>query len=489
MLKFKSVEKWWYSALLALIIVLSVLAMVNGIFSESLLMDESFFARNLDQFPQGFYIQSAPSAPLFYVTTYCLISILGNGEFVYRLIPVVSAIAGLIITALFISKRFSKFVSLVAVFLLSTSTVFVHYAGYAHPYTTDFFCSILLLYLVLKYYENPSQKRWLIIVGVSIISLLFSFTAFFVVASFGLFVFSCDILNGRSKDLVRKLFSALPLIVVMVLLIIFVYTRHTADRTDMWYWNRYFPAGVGPLAIIKFFYRNTISLLGYFFWNSQNGLIGLFLVILGTAYFIGKKKFKLCALCWFPIIVTLIASFLQKWPYGPVRTMLFSMVFFLILIGGGLELIWQRVNSHFPRIAVAAALVVLVLPQSWTLKQGFVKIHDSHEAFRTMSEGIRTDIEKNDRFLVYYGAETRFRYYFHEYVDRAVFQDWKCRENPELLAEFVRKNLKGGRGRFWMIFSTAKKTEEDVMISAAQEYATLVKKYTFPGCSAFLFNQ
>ena len=161
------------------IFLLSVLAMVNGIAVKSLLYDEATFALHLDELPSSLFSKSAPCAPLFYYSSYFMVSILGKSEWVYRLIPFISAMLGLALMIFFLLKLkyFSKFTSVITIFLLSTSIPLIHYAGNAHPYATDFFCSAALLVTIYQYFQKFSNRYLILYLILSFFCIGISFPA------------------------------------------------------------------------------------------------------------------------------------------------------------------------------------------------------------------------------------------------------------------------------------------------------------------------
>jgi len=465
------------------------MAMANGITVKSLLLDEAFFARNIMEFPEGYNRPSAPSAPLFYLVSYGMVLIFGNGEWVYRLLPLLSAIAGLILMILLLWKHYSRMAATLAIILLATSIPLIEYGGNAHPNATDFFCSALLLFITYHFTLRPSNRLWWLWIVCSIAALGLSLPAVFVVmASSVIFLFR-DIWKRQYTQLWQKMKGFIPLGIILFCLVLFVYLQKSGGRDDFPYWVIHFPDNIMPWTVFKWAFANTNALLGYLFWNSEYGLIGLFLILLGTAWFVLKKQYTLCFVCWGPVLLTIGAASLEKWPYGPLRIMLFLLPLFILLIGGGLESIWQSVQSRASKMVVFMACLLLLLPQSWILTRSIAHVEDSKEAMRSLSDAIKDEIMRDDVILVYYGADVQFQYYFPEYLDSAIIEPWSHSGDDYEIEYFVESNIRDIVGRFWLIFSHSQLKEDEFMLSVAEKYGQLLQSFAFPGCSAYLFER
>ena len=475
--------------LAGLILCFGLLAMVNGIQSRSLLLDEALFVRNVTKFPAGYFISMAPSAPLFYTLSYILMSLVGKSEWVFRLIPLVCAVAGVVLLSVHLGRHFSRLVSLVSMFLLAFSVPLVYYASNAHPYTADFLCSAALLILTSRLTQAFDNRTWIVWLAASFVAVVSSFSSFFVILSCSAVLLSIEIGQTDRRVLRMKAVGLAGLAAYMLLLVVLVFSKQAADHSEYQYWFDCFPPSRNPFALAKFTYFKTEQALGFLFFNDRNGLIGLFLSLLGTFYWVRRKKSSIALLCWLPVVFTVLASFVQKWPYGPLRTVLFLLPFFLVLMAAGMELIWRTATGTPSRTILVAAFCLLLLPQSWMAKKAFVPAGDSEEAIKSLSTAMRPEIKNGDGFLVYYAAEVQFRFYFPQYINRAVFQPWSDRGNRSALEAFVEKQAKGQQDRFWLVFSHTSESEDRIMASAAEKFGRRVSSHAFQGCSAVLFEK
>jgi hypothetical protein len=453
------IRKLWFPCLIGSIFLSGVLAMVNGIQSRSLLMDEAIFARNLDKFHEGYFLSSAPSAPLFYYLSHALVSLIGRSEWVYRLMPAVGAVLGFLLLSYILISSFSRVVALVSIVLTATSLPLVYYAIFASPFATDFFFSVVLLFIAFRLCREFHWAEWWIWIVVSAFAVTMSFSSVFVVTACSAVVL---FLNRPCGKTFWIRFFGLFLLGLFVLFILLRFVFPLAKvQWNVGYWFTYFPSGYMPWSIAKFLFIATERVFEFLFWNGFGGLIGFFLMLLGSAWLIHEKKTRPALLCWGPIGFTVVASFMQKWPYGAVRTVLFLLPFFLFLIAAGIELVWRTaVQNKMSRILIVSAFLALLVPHSWILKKAVIRAGDSEEAIKSLSKAMKPEIRDGDRFMVYFAAEAQFRFYFSQYLDHAVFQSWSDRGNREALEAFVTKHASGCRGRFWLFFSHVSEGEE-----------------------------
>jgi len=476
--------------LILIIYILVLFSMMNGIGTRSLLMDEALFARNLSLFPKGLFISSAaPSAPLFYFSSYVMIRIFGKSEWVLRFLPLLAAGGGFGVFILFIKNHFSWPVTLVNCLLISTSYPFIFYGGNAHPYAIDFFYSVLLLILTVRIIQKFSPGLWALWITVALLSISSSYPSLFIVAGHLILILFFDIVNKKKKNLQQKICGVVIISGLAALLIFLIYVRQAGGMIEYHgrFWSKGFPGQYYPWNIFKWIFLRSCNLLGYLFWNSEGGLIGLFLIVLGMGWLVWNKKVVLFAISIMPFFMTWFASFLHKWSYGPSRTNLFTLPFWVILLGMGFESIWTVAHTRLLKVIIFFSFIIIVIPQIWVLKKPFRPGTDSEEAVRSLYQKISPEIEENDRFLVYYTAEAQFRFYFKDYLESATFQSWTDRRKPIHIKQFITSNLEKSDGRFWLIFSKIHENEDILMIETAQSTCSLLKSYSFPGCKGYLF--
>ncbi|MCK5146486.1 glycosyltransferase family 39 protein [bacterium] len=475
-----------------LLVFLSSMAMLNGIATQSLLLDETFFVRNLQNFPDGMVIGSAPSPPLYYLLTLLFTKVIGMSEGVLRLIPFLFAFFSVLILVKYLFAHLSGLTALVSLFLIVFSHPFVHYAGNAHPFTADVFATAAMFYLTIKVLNDDSVRRWLEWCVLALISLTLSYGAVFIVAGFGLVLLINDLVQKKRDLAIRHFLGLISLGLVVVVLLFTVFLKQKGNIDAAFYSNHVtsFPASLKPWVVAKWSLNSSRDMLGYFFCGYESGAAVFLLMTMGIAQLLKEKKNILCALILSPIILSWVGSVIHVWPYGPFRTMLFVMPLTLILVGYGLEMIWKYKWNGIARWVILVTFSLILLPQIWVMKMAVIPEKDNIEAVRTLAATMESQIEPADQFLVYYSAEVQFKYYFPGRVDKAVFQPWSNKGDKALQKEFVEKHMNMGQGRMWLVFSHFENSIADMeyMVEMAHSYAELKKTIALPNCSALLFQ-
>jgi hypothetical protein len=479
------------TAVIFSLFILSIFAMGKGIAVRSLWLDEATFAENISNFPKGMFSQAAPCPPLLYLLTYILVCFLGKSEWVYRLIPFICGVAGLGILFNMLRRLYTRVPAILSCFLLAMSPKLISYSAQAHPFSVDFFCSALLLFVMTDYLRERYQKSWILWICIASICLPISFPSLFVFSAFAGVIVLHDLSNKDIKTALREIIGVFMPVCIAIALLFFFYLSLTAERTDLAAYSSSFPSSMKPPFLINWLFGSTCAMWGYFFWTPSKGLVGFFLALVGASWLAQKRRVLLMLLCWTPMIIAIFASLLKKWPYGPVRTMIFFLPFAIILLGAGLEAVWQSATTRISRTLIVFACCLLLFSFPSHLKNVFTLPEDSEEAMKTLSQEIKPKIKPEDNLIVYYGADAAFKFYFTEFIEIASIQSWDNRNNPVLQEEFVISAMQKAKSRVWLIFSHVMndlQNEERWMVSVAARHRELIKLYAAPGCRAYLLQ-
>ncbi len=468
-----------------------IFAMGNSITTESLSMEECFLARNIDKSPEGLFISSATSAPGFYFTVGLLVKIFGKQEWVYRIIPLLAAAAGLILLMVYLWKKYTPPVGLTTFLLMAFSFPFVQYAGYAHPYTLDVLFTLLLFIYTEKILRSANLKDWIPWFSITIIAVGTSYPAVYTFFGCVLVILINFFIQKKYTLLIKFGIGSFVLGLYTLCLIIFIYIRQASSvmNVDSYYWTAYYPDSLNPLSLFRWAINSTSNLLGYLFWNTPSYcLAGIFLLGLGIIRNIEKKSSFRGLLLIMPILVTMAAAALQKWPYGGVRTMLFALPLFTILIADALSFILDSVHLRSTKIIAFVLLLLLIITQSWVIKRVFQPNRESQRPTRMLRKEMMPLIEDEDTFLLYYSSEVHFRFYFPEYLDRSIIEPWSHRANPDSLRQFVTSNITSQKGRIWLIYTKSTDEERRIQVKAAQSVCSAIDSVKAELSSAYLFD-
>lgn len=473
-----------------LIFIIAAMAMGNGMVTESLLHDESLFARNVAAFPDGYFIHAAPSAPAFYFFSWMLTQCFGMHEWVYRVIPFLGGLIALGTMLRFLRRRFSAFAALTAGLLMATAFPVIHYGGNAHPYAVDMAFSALLFVGSLSLIEKPTQAgfwRW---IALAALAVLFSFPAFFFVGGWAVYLVLRDVFHRDLTQLKSRWPGWTALAVLMLTLFVLLFFKQADNRVDMTDWLPFLPASFHPVVLVKWLYFNTLDLMGYLFWHQMGGIIGLVGVLTGAAVLFQRRKHDAALLALIPWGLAILAGMMHKWPYGATRTGCFLIPLFIVLLAALFDHLWKTLATNTTsRVILIFTAMALLFPYAWTWKYAAMPIDDNEEAVRTLTASVLPAVQPEDGFIVYYAANTQFQFYFREAVDRASIMTWDHKENEAMIRAFVVAHLPDPGARFWIVVSHVHQEEDQWMISEASAHGRLIQRVEAAGCAALLYER
>jgi hypothetical protein len=455
------------------------------------IVDRSFFglARPLD-FEQG-----APLGFLFVEKTVLLI--LGNQDYILRLFPLFSGLLSLYLLYC-ISREYFGMAGLFSLFFFSISWPLIYYSSELKQYSSDVLVSVGLIYLMFRA-EHPSARRTEILTlgAAGVISMWMSHPAIFILASAGLVL--------AVENLLRKNYSLLFWILGVGILWManlgLVYLVSIQGLMSNSYLLNFWRADFMPLppwGHLAWFQASYWNLLGITTYLS-NPAVGYSAFSMSILLFIGMigSFIHHRGLTWMmvlPFLFVLLASALQKYPFGE-RLILFLLPFLFLLMAEGLGQMylaiarWNRTVSLV--ICGFVALVAIRRPASFSF-QYFLSPYmreDIKPALAYVSQNARP----GDVIYVYYGSQPAFEYYAHFYNfenDKVIF-GIASRTDPSRYVDDIGQ-LRGSR-RVWLVFShvcnsCAKVRELDFYRQHLDQLGAQKGEFSFPGVRLLFYD-
>jgi len=220
-------------------------------------------------------------------------------------------------------------------------------------------------------------------------------------------------------------------------------------------------------------------------------LFGAAAFILGIYHIAVKRGQKFYLFLLMPLIMTLTASGLHKYPVDG-RLLLFYVPALYVFIAEGLTFLLNK-RSHFPRILGTALLIaILWAPVKTAYTQGFSHRTFYSEDIKPVLQYVTTNAKKNDAIYIYYGASRAFLFYAKSYgFDKKDYiigvtsrDDWK-KYTEDL-------NQLKGKGRTWVIFthvySVNGKSEKDYILDYLDTIGAGTLGVVSTYASAYLFK-
>ena len=287
--------------------------------------------------------QVAP--PLFLAWEWVAFHFLGPSELSIRLLPQVAAILALLLFKPVAERALKPLPAALAIGILAVSFWPVSMSTLAKPYSLDLLGTVLFLYGVVRYLEDPKSSRWLwALAGIAVPVMWMSYPAIFVagavsgcllpsvwrnrrplicaaymgfnVAWFGAFVFNIVVLIGRTSEA-------------------------TTNGMEGHWLDSFPPAGFFPL--LKWLsLMNTGQMFAYPMGDRNGGsaLTTLFFLI-GISVFAHQKRGGLVLVCLVPFALCLVAAALRRYPYGGLACRIHQHVVPLIVLAMAQGLAWS----------------------------------------------------------------------------------------------------------------------------------------------------
>jgi hypothetical protein len=403
--------------------------------------------------------QVAPTGFLFLQKS--MVLLFGNRDYVFKLIPLLSGIAGVPlmykVARQYLQKELAFFFAL-GLFVVSGSIVW--YATEAKPYISDVTITLLLLWAGYECtQENASVKSFIILGVAGVLAPWFSYPAIFVIAAIGMGL-GLSFMVDRDWKKLLWLMSALFLSVINFAFIYFFFLRsRSADSYLLSSWRSSFMP-MPPWQNPQWFYQMLLLWIQNPVGFSGSAIVvaSIFLVIGCISMFL--RRWQLAIFLILPLFITMLASGFQKYPFAN-RLLLFTLPSAYILVAEGLErfrtvflavhqskIVNIRVGNF---VYVFFVLWLISFPVSGAIHE-FISPGRGEDITASMAY-IRQHWMKSDKIYVYYGAAGPFQYYASSYgfTNSDYKIGIKSRQDPQKYIQDVRALR--GNPRVWFIFS------------------------------------
>lgn len=441
------------------------------------------------------YEQGAPIG--FLILEKTAINLFGNNEYALRLVPLIAGIGSLFLFYQLAKQLIPKPAIPIALALFASLPHLVYYSSEVKQYSSDVAIALLLFLLLLPLIQQKLERPQLIKFSlIGAIAIWYSHPAIFILAGIGL---TSVILTLRQQQLEK--IKPLSIIFSSWLLsfILFYWlslSKLAADEDLITSWSKAFPSSPFDLiwlldALGKFFYRP----LGFEAW--MDGLAIIAFVVGCVACWQRKKSTLLLLLS--PLLMTLAAAYLQKYPFRS-RLVLFLTPFFILLIAEGVNYILKKTsNSRRQWVGIAGVfLTVLLLWQPMVSAASILIQPKWRSEIKPAINFIKTHQQPGDILYIYQRGIYQFLYYAEKYgyqegdyilgVDdldkydgRGVSEEEKKRYLNDL------NNLRGN-ARVWLLFSHASSSEKQLFQSYLEENGVRLAAVHSKGTSAYLYD-
>ncbi len=300
------------------------------------------------------YDQAAP--PLFLLAMRGAHVLLGRGEYAMRLLPLVLGVGALVLFARVARMTLPPAIAAVVLGLFAVSNHLITHAAEAKQYSGDVFVATLLLLLAVSGAPLvPPHKRLERASLVALVAVWFSHPTAFVFGGIAL-ALGASAFRERSAHPVRIL-AAMAAPAVSFLALYFVSVRHQQSQMLFEYWGEKFVplSWTAPAWLVL----SSIDLFDYAY--DKGGPFLFPLGALGAIYLWRTRRRELLAMLTLPVLLTLLAAALRRYPFGGSRLTLFLAPPLLVLVGAGLEALRQLLAPRVGRWWVAVPVALLAI--------------------------------------------------------------------------------------------------------------------------------
>lgn len=440
--------------------------------------------------------QAAP--PGFLWIEKAAVQLFGNTEYALRLFPLISGLVALVVFYHLANRYVAAIAAPVAIALFACLKYIVYYTTEVKQYSSDVMIAVVLCSLLIPLRHQVLNKRQLLFLGgLGALCIWISHPTVFVLAGIEVGYF---LVASNSKRL-TLLMNRWPIYLAWLISFAGLYflTVQGTLKNDVLTsaWDARFPDSPFDLVWLldtfgRFFY-NPLGFLGF-----TDG-IALFAFIVGCFAFYRRDRIIFLGITA-PILVTLIASYLQQYPFRE-RLVLFLAPFAVLIIAEGIAFLWTEPRKRYrPLRWIGMILAITLLIPSVVNAGQLIGSPLKLEEVKPVIAYVQSHQQPNDRLYVYAAAENQFAYYAEKYgytSDQYILGETalavgrgKNRKVSQKAVKQFKQEIKELRGepRVWFLFSRASEEEEQALIAALSPIGQQLEVFKQPGASAYLYD-
>ncbi|WP_161602136.1 DUF6541 family protein [Tautonia marina] len=341
--------------------------------------DESRLAANLIALADGEagffgplrYAQTAPVGFLLVETG--VIQLIGFSTWSLRLVPLLCALASVLVFRHLAGRLLSGYALLFAVAIFAVSWWPLGFGSEVKPYASDLFLALSLLAITLEWLRSPERVGWLwALAVVAVLAIPLSFPSVFVIGGVCLGLAAPVARRGGVGTWAAYLtLLVIPATMFAVLLPMYQIEPGVRAYLDQ-YWADAFPPMDHPVRVFGWLVgTHTGMLFAYPIGAPYGGSVLTALCVVAGARALWLRGHRtLVVVCLAPLALCFAAAVLQRYPYGEKpRTMQFIVPAVCLLAGQGLSSLLRRIQNPVRRqrsvrialVAHAALAVVFVI--------------------------------------------------------------------------------------------------------------------------------
>ncbi len=356
------------------------------------------------------YYQNAPLGFLYIekLIAHCF----GNSEYALRLFPLIASLISIILFYKLAKYILDPSSVSIALLLFSILTSLVYYSAEVKQYSSDVLAALAIFLIAIVVDKHPPQLKNYVFIGILGATLIWiSYPVIFILISTWTVLLVC---NSQAKELdkVRMLLISGVLWAASFVANYFLITHSVLENTgSVNYWIHHFmPLVPFPVVPIQWLLRIHKELCDFLPLPNM----AIFIIIFGLIITFKNNK-KLISLLVLPIIVTLFASVMHKYPIWQ-RFILFSIPLIVLLLVNGLEGI-KKITYGVPFIWMITLIAVFNYPIQSAINN--FKNPRTFEEMRPALHYVKNHLYYRDVIYLSSYLQYSFKYYgqSQEYID------------------------------------------------------------------------
>ncbi|NEO72753.1 glycosyltransferase family 39 protein [Moorena sp. SIO3H5] len=472
-----------------------LIRLIQYLNNRSLWGDEAALALNIVNRSYGEllapldYNQAAPTGFLWLEKLFS--KLFGDSEYALRLFPFVSSIVSIWAFYRLANRYASPMAGTIAIAFFACLRYTVYYATELKQYSSDVMVTLLLCLLLIPIGQQVLRQRQIIKISVlGAMAIWVSYPAVFVLAGIELAYLLISPVNRFKTILVNRFGIYATWLGSFGLLYGLTISGTMGNDNLISSWNDRFPDSLFDLvwlldALGRFFYRP----LGFFGFTDGIAIVAF---ILGCVVLYHRNRVILLVLTA-PFLITLVASYLHKYPFRERLVLFLAPLAILIIAEGVAFLILQWRSNHYKHnythnfkhiiLSIVGVMVLWLLLSPPLLRASNLMIQPELVAeIKPVIEYIKSQEKLGDKIYIYYKGENQFRYYAQKYV---------YSEGDYTLGKNDLKDIQQLRGqeRVWVLFSNAGKPEKnEAVLSELDRIAERIDSFIQPGAFVYLYS-
>ncbi len=465
-------------------------------------LSEIFFNKNLSPYystpPVGFLLIEKNFMFLF-----------GSNECAFRLFPFICGLTSIFLYRNLLKNYFTSTVTIIALLFFIFCNPWIFYSAQLKQYSSDVLITMIIYSLIFNYLLKPMRLSHLILLSLAgVFCLIFSHPSILIMG--GIALAQIVLLQGNRKLLKRHMVVYFSWFLCFSALYLIYFHSNFANARMMSYQNENF------LNITQF-QQLGAKILGVF--NNPAGLSFSGLVF--SVFLIGifqsfKTNNKVALQLIMPLILTVVAAFLHKYPFHG-RFLLFAIPILFIFIAEGFTFLFER-KIFGSILSISLLLLVLVQPISEACLH---VINPRYIAeIRPLLTYLKSKQQKGDSLYLNNEAQYAYAYYTHTLNYRTVprilgiFNDHLDTDDEKDFLYIFHENYNidsriyasgqlasgkvnpdkhhltklEGKGRVWILFSQADRQVEEYFIRVLRNNGIEIDHRKSYGADLYLFD-